>query len=177
MNIKVLIPYVNDKFAQGNMEAEVYWSGFESLIGIILAGLVFISLKWFKEGKTLKAAVSLFSGTGFTIFFAAAIIAPKIERYSQGASIDFLKSKIGEDCYVQVLGYKSYAHLFYTQKQIPRNVNSYNTDWLISGQIDKPVYFVSKIDRPENFENRPTLKELYRKNGFVFIKREVPVVK
>ena len=41
------------------------------------------------------------------------IIIPKVERYTQGAAIDFYKSIEGEDCYVEVLGFKSYAHLFY----------------------------------------------------------------
>ena len=179
MNIKKLIPYVNDKFAQGNMQADVNWTGLESLIGIFLAVFVFISLKWFKEGRSFKAAVALFSGTGLTIFFAAATIAPKIERYSQGAAIDFYKSKIGENCYVQVLGFKSYAHLFYTQKPKPANDNSYNNEWLLNGEIDKPAYFVSKIDRPEEYVSKINLKELYRKNGFVFLKRdktELPIL-
>ncbi len=172
MNIKKLIPYVNDSFAKGNMEAEVNWSGFECLIGFFLAVLVFFSLKWFQKGQILKAAVALFSGTGLTIFFAAYIVAPKIERYSQGAAIDFYKAKVGEDCYVQVLGFKSYAHLFYTQKPKPTNEKSFDVNWLLNGDIDKPAYFISKIDRPEEYENHVNLKEIYRKNGFVFLKRE-----
>ncbi|MBC7387721.1 MAG: glycosyltransferase family 39 protein [Opitutaceae bacterium] len=174
INIKQLIPYVKDRFAQGNMEANVNWTGFECLIGVFLATLVFFSLKWFKEGKSVQAAIALFSGTGLTIFFAAALIAPKIERYSQGAAIDFYKSKVGEDCYVQVLGFKSYAHIFYTQKQKPDNLNSFDNEWLLNGAIDKPAYFVSKIDRPEDYENKANLKELYKKNGFVFLKRDKP---
>jgi hypothetical protein len=174
MHIKKFIPYVADVFAQGNMEADVHWSGFESLIGIGLFVLVFLGLKWFKEGKAQQAAYSLFCGTGLSIFLAAAVIAPKVERYSQGAMIDFFEERVGEDCYVQVLDFKSYAHLFYTQKTKPVNINYYNTDWLLNGEIDKPVYFVSKIDRPEAYEGKPQLKELYRKNGFVFLKREKP---
>lgn len=174
MHIKKFIPYVADVFAQGNMEADVYWSGFESLIGVGLFVLVFLGLKWFQEGKAEQAAYSLFCGTGLTIFFAAAIIAPKVERYSQGAMIDFFEERVGEDCYVQVLDFKSYAHLFYTKKIKPANINYYNTDWLLNGNIDKPVYFVSKIDRPQAYEGKPQLKELYRKNGFVFLKREKP---
>jgi len=175
MNIKKLIPYVKDEFAQGNMEADVHWSGFESLIGIVYFVLVWKALIWFKNGQVAKAAYSLFGGTALTIFFAAAIVVPKVERYSQGASIDFLKERVGEDCYVQVLGFKSYAHLFYTQKPKPVEPKAADLNWLLQGGIDKPVYFVSKVDRIKNFEQYPQLKELYRKNGFVFLKRDVPV--
>jgi len=45
-------------------------------------------------------------------------------------------------------------------------------EWLLTGDIDKPVYFVSKVDREDRFSGYPQLKELYRKNGFVFLKRE-----
>lgn len=175
MNIKKLIPYVKDEFAQGNMEADVHWSGFESLIGIVYFVLVWKALIWFKNGQVAKAAYSLFGGTALTIFFAAAIVVPKVERYSQGASIDFLKERAGEECYVQVLGFKSYAHLFYTQKPKPVEPRAADLNWLLQGDIDKPVYFVSKVDRIKNFEQYTQLKELYRKNGFVFLKREVPV--
>lgn len=176
MNIKKLIPYVKDEFAQGNMEADVHWSGFESLIGIVYFVLVWKALIWFKNGQVAKAAYSLFGGTALTIFFAAAIVVPKVERYSQGASIDFLKERAGEECYVQVLGFKSYAHLFYTQKPKPVEPRAADLNWLLQGDIDKPVYFVCKVDRIKNFTQYTELKELYRKNGFVFLKREVPVV-
>jgi hypothetical protein len=38
------------------------------------------------------------------------------------------------------------------------------------------VYFVTKVDRVQHWENAeyPDIKELYRKNGFVFLKRDVP---
>lgn len=58
-------------------------------------------------------------------------------------------------------------------KEKPTNLNSYDEQWLLWGDIDKPVYFVTKVDREQNYKF-PQLKELYRKNGFVFMKREVP---
>ena len=100
------------------------------------------------------------------------MIVPKVERYSQGAAIDFFEQRQGEDCYVTVLGYWSYAQFFYTQKEKPANENAYSEEWLLSGNIDKPVYFVTKIDRYEGYLKYPGIKELYRKNGFVFLKRE-----
>jgi 4-amino-4-deoxy-L-arabinose transferase-like glycosyltransferase len=172
MNIQKFIPYVNDVFARGNMEAVVNWTGFECLIGIGFVTLVWASLKWYTAGKIYQATWALFGGTAITIFLASAVIVPKVERYSQGAAIDFFKERAGEDCYVQVLGYKSYAHLFYAQKQPPQHPYASNTVWLLIGKLDKPAYFVSKVDRPEEFEPYPQLKELYRKNGFVFLKRE-----
>jgi hypothetical protein len=72
-----------------------------------------------------------------------------------------------------VLGYFSYAQLFYTDKKKPLNENAYNRDWLLTGNIDKPVYFVTKIDKIDQYKQYTELKALYRKNGFIFLKREV----
>jgi 4-amino-4-deoxy-L-arabinose transferase-like glycosyltransferase len=174
VNLQKIAPYVKDKFARANMEADVHWNGWESIVGILLILAIIMGIYHLNRRKYLSAALSFFGGTALVVFLASAIIVPKVEGYSQAAAIEFFEKRQGEDCYVQVLGYKSYAHLFYTKKQKPANLNSYDQDWLLTGAIDKPVYFVTKIDRYEKFQQYTELKELYRKNGFVFLKREVP---
>jgi hypothetical protein len=97
----------------------------------------------------------------------------KVEGYTQRAAIDFYKSMQSTDVYVETLGFKSYAHYFYTLKQKEENSESSNKDWLINGDIDKDVYFVSKNDRAESYLNKyPNLKVIGEKNGFVFITRK-----
>jgi 4-amino-4-deoxy-L-arabinose transferase-like glycosyltransferase len=176
LNVHKLAPYVEDSFARGNMEADVKWSGFEGIIGILMVIALIAGIRYLGKRRYSRAALTLFTGTAIVIFFASAIIVPKVERYSQGANIDFFIARQGEDCYVHTLGFKSYGDLFYTQKEKPTNLNSYDQNWLLTGPIDKPVYFVTKIDRVQHWENGqfPELKELYRKNGFVFLKRDVP---
>jgi hypothetical protein len=74
---------------------------------------------------------------------------------------------------VNALGYWSYAPFFYAQKEKPTNPNSYDEKWLLTGDIDKPAYFITKVDRVDDYtKNNPELKELYRKNGFVFLVRK-----
>lgn len=172
-NIKKLIPFVDDKFARANLEADVHWSGFESLIGVLMLGVIITGTLFLNKRQFQKAAYVFFAGTALVVFLASAIVIPKVERYSQGAAIDFFKERRGEDCYTTPLGYKTYAHLFYTLKPKPVNPNSYDIEWLLHGPIDKPVYFVSKVDREDRFTQFTHLKELYRKNGFVFLKREL----
>lgn len=172
-DLRSWIPKVKDKFAQANLEADVAWSGWESLIGVVMLVMIFTTIIFLARRSFTKAAVSAFAGTALVVFFAAAIIVPKVEKYSQGAAIEFFESIAGEDCYVRPLGYKTYAHLFYTQKSKPANELSYDQNWLLTGDIDKPVYFVTKVDRKDRFKEYGELKELYRKNGFVFLKRDV----
>lgn len=176
LNVHRLAPYVDDTFARGNMEADVHWSGLEGAIGILMVVALVAGIRYLSRRRYSRAALTLFSGTAIVVFFASAIIVPKVERYSQGADIDFFIARQGEDCYVHTLGFKSYGDLFYTLKEKPTNPNSYDQNWLLTGPIDKPVYFVTKVDRVQHWENGqyPDLKELYRKNGFVFMKREVP---
>ncbi len=173
-NLTRIIPFVKDKFVQGNMEAEVHWTGWESLIGVLFLVFIISGIADLQHDHTKKAGWTLFGGTAMIIFLASTILVPKIERYSQGAAMDFFEERQGEDCYVHPLGYKTYGHLFYTRKPKPDNPNSYDQQWLLTGPIDKPVYFISKVDRLERIGTWPELKELYRKNGFVFFKRDVP---
>jgi len=173
MNLKKLAPYVKDRFANAMMQADVHWSGLEGIVGLLMIASIVIGIRSLSKNKFQQAAWVLFSGTAIVIFLASAIIVPKVERYTQGAAIDFFIQKQGEDCYVNTLGYYSYAQLFYVKQEKPVNQNSYDEQWLLTGNIDKPAYFVSKVDRIDNYKQYTELKELYRKNGFIFLKRDV----
>ena len=174
MNLRKFIPYVKDEFTKEAMNADVQWSGLESIAGVLMFIILYKGIKSLRKKKYITSAWTFFGGTAIVIFLASSIIVPKVERYSQGAAIDFFIQRQGEDCYVETLGYKSYADLYYTQKVKPENENSYDLQWLLTGDIDKPVYFASKINRIDEYMQYKDLKELYRKNGFVFLKREIP---
>jgi hypothetical protein len=96
----------------------------------------------------------------------------RIELYSQGAAVRFFESLQGKDVYVITDGYKSYAQLFYTRKPPVTNPNSYNYEWLLTGDIDKDVYFVTKVDRKKELETMEGLQKLGSENGFVFYLRK-----
>ena len=44
-------------------------------------------------------------------------------------------------------------------------------DWMMNGEIDKRVYFVSRIDRQHQLEGHANINKLYNKGGFVFYSR------
>ena len=117
--------------------------------------------------------VALFSSSGLSVLLTLIMYTTRIEAYTQGAAIEFFKNLSGRDAYVETLGYKSYAHLFYTEKKMPENPDSYDKNWLITGDIDKNVYFACKItSRDKILDKYPGLKILYEKNGYVFLIRE-----
>lgn len=174
-NIDVLKPLFNDPFAVANMDAAVTWSGFEALPGVFLLAVMIASFYFIKKKTALKGFATLFLGTAIFIHLVLFTSINKIEHYSQRAAIEFFKSKVEEDCYVDTYGYKSYGHLFYTQKQ-PMAVKFEDKQsqrvWLMSDKVDKPVYIVTKIHRVENFLREfPNFEKIGEKNGFVFFKK------
>ena len=116
----------------------------------------------------------LFIGNMFVTHMASIILVPKIEQYTQGASIAFYKSLQNKKCYVEALNYKSYSQYFYTNKKPGDDPRSSNLDWLLRGDVDRDVYFVGKItDVKNNQKEYPFLREIARENGFVFYIREL----
>lgn len=166
--------WIKDPFAVGNLQADVSWSGFESLIGIFLMVCIIAFLMMIRREKHRQAIVVLFAGTLIFTFLTIVIITPKIEKYSQHAAIEFYQSLQDEDVYIHPLGYKSYAHYFYGRLTPPTTEKAYNQQWLLQGDIDKPAYFVTKVNKKERIlKENPNLSVMYEKNGFVFMKRSL----
>ncbi len=172
LNKDLFLPYIDDVFAQANLQANVSWTGYESLIGFFYLIAIWTVVLGFNKKNPFKGAVILLVSTIVVIQTTLYIVVPKIERYSQGAAIDFFETLKGKDCYVEVLDYKSYAQLFYSQKPAGQRDESRDIEWLLTGPIDKPAYFVTKVDRGERYPNMPELKKIGEKNGFIFYYRE-----
>jgi len=162
-----------DDFARNIVMSDVKWQGYESITGLLLvAGLILFFL-FQKKSKPVQSIVSLFSASLLSILMTILMYTNRIEAYSQGAAIDFFQNVSDKDAYVETLGYKSYAHLFYAEKKMPEHSDSYHKDWLLTGDIDKNVYFSAKITSKNRIlENYPGLKLLYEKNGYMFLMRE-----
>ena len=105
------------------------------------------------------------------------LVAPLIERYTQGAAVDFYVSLQGKEVYVKPLTMKSYAHLFYSRKPyelsaIAKGIPADKWEtWLLDGEIDHPAYFVSKINDSERWRTHQNLRVIGEHGGFVFFER------
>jgi 4-amino-4-deoxy-L-arabinose transferase-like glycosyltransferase len=168
-NPDMIIPLIKDPFAVQNLAADVTWSGFEILIGAAFLGILLASLVTWKKALP-QAAMLLLLGTLLTTQALLIVVVPKIEGYSQRAAIEFYKEQAGQDVYVEVLHYKSYAHLFYFQKPGPSPMSK---EEMLNGNPDKLLWVVTRSDRLKGDEQeRYGLVEHHRKNGFVFLKKE-----
>jgi 4-amino-4-deoxy-L-arabinose transferase-like glycosyltransferase len=162
---------MKDEFARANLNAQVEWTGWEKLPGIILlAGVIIYVIKAHRDIRTALTALFLTALIGINLTIL--LITPKVEPYSQGAAIEFYESKKNEVVLVEPLHFKSYAHLFYT-KRLPQftrtladSIKQFNT------HLEIPVFYVGKIqNKVENEKEMPNLEKLYEKNGFVFYRR------
>ncbi len=186
MNAEMLRPLFNDPFAQANLDAAVRWTGWEVIPGVFLLGVMITALYFFRKGGEKPATaeteipaispawrgfLTLYIGTGMFVMLTLIFFIKRIEGYSQRAAIEFFESRIGQDCYVVPHGYRTYAYLFYSRKPKVTNEKSYDRNWLYTGDIDKDVYVVAKIQSAPEVQAVPGMEEIGRKNGFVFFRR------
>ena len=178
-NIELLKPlFAKDLFALGNLEAEISWSTWDIIPGLFLllitltSVFIFWKIGFAKKYSFRDGIVILFGGGAIFITLSLIFFITKIEGYSQNAVIEFYKSLEGEDVYVKNVGFKSYAPLFYTKKSDGLRKENRSYPWLTEGEIDRDVYFVTKVNNDGGLRKFPDIKEIGRKNGFVFFKRE-----
>lgn len=188
--------WIKDPFAKQCLAAQVHWSGFEFLLGLLfLLGCAFIY-----SGLKNQSFFRILTGSLLNMVFinlAILILVPKIEAYTQRASIDFYRSCSLQPSYIETRGFKSYAYLFYSNRKPEDYANAdqvrfvktqlddmekrgyqrltshalANLIWLENGKIDRPAFVVAKtIDDPVVEENK-NLAKLYSKNGYSFYVR------
>ncbi len=159
--------YIEDDFIAGNLQANVNWSNYEVLYGVLFVSVIAFIVYLFKAEKR-KIGVSLLLVSGvFTIQSIMILYIPRIEKYTQAAPIEFYEEKADENCYITVLEMKSYAHYFYNKMQ--KENLTYSKEELLQKNLDKPAYFVSKnIHKNRILGRYPQLEVMYEKNGFVF---------
>lgn len=177
-NMSQLKPLLKqDAFATENIQAQVQWSGWEFLPGLLLAAAIALSFMYFKRQKNQRAVWILLGGAVIFIQLCLFFLIGRIEAISQRANIDFWQAHAREDCYMVSYRYKTYTHYFYGSMKPQLNKNYTNNDWLLKGNIDKPVYIACKVTGKEALEKElPDAFFLYNKNGFYFYKR-IPQLK
>jgi 4-amino-4-deoxy-L-arabinose transferase-like glycosyltransferase len=175
MHTDLIIPYVDDVFVVGNLQAEVDWVGFEGITGILYGIAVIVAVTLWQRKRTYTAIKVLFGSTAVCLLIYSTTVVPKIEQYTQGAAVRFYESLRGKPVYVNTIGFRSYAQLFYFQKPLPDNPKSYDESWLLSEEVDRDTYFVIKNqDWAEYHKKYPQLQEIKQENGFIFTLHKAP---
>ena len=157
----VFINYVKDDFAKDCLKATVYWTRNDSFWGLGYFVCIIVSIALMQTKNVKWGAYLLIMSSGLFVTTLLTLVIPRVEKYSQSGLIEFLETKKNERCTIETAGFKSYAHYFYAAKPIPLPDDSTNK-----------TYVVTKSSKVENI--RPwygELRELYRKNGWVFFEK------
>lgn len=172
-NIELLTPLLSaDQFATENLQAKINWSGWEFLPGLLLIIVLILFFRFVKKENRQLSVWILLSGTIVFIQLTLIFLIGRIEGYSQRANIEFWKSHAEENCYMTSFDYKTYTHYFYGKVRPQKNRNYINNNWLLNGEIDKPVYISCRVHSKEGLEKElPDALFLYNQNGFYFYKR------
>lgn len=172
-NIEILKPFFkNDPDVLATLEANVNWTGWETIPGLLMIITIMIFLILIKRDKIVYAFRMLFLGNAIVLMLVLVFFFGRIELYTQNAHVEFCKSLAGKEGYVETSGFKSYVHLFYSKRLPPENPKYNNMDWLINGNVDADVYIVSKTNKKEYWQGIQTVEQIGEKNGFLFFKRK-----
>jgi 4-amino-4-deoxy-L-arabinose transferase-like glycosyltransferase len=174
---ELIIPYIKDDFAVACLNTPVKWGGYEFLIGLIYLISIFIAVFMIRGKNKFRGVITLFYATAFCLFFYLKTVVPKIEGFSQAPAINFFKSLVGKDVYATTIGYFSYANYYYFQKMPGGSSESSDKNWLLNGNIDKPVYMVAKSTEKSMFDKRADCQFIKQEGGFLFYLRNPPSTK
>ena len=169
-----IAPWLHDPFAIALLQNPVPWTGTEIGLGIGYLVAVGIALSLIRRQRVTAGISVLFGAGALCLQLFLAVFAPRIEQYTQGGPIEFYKSQAGQRVYVRAL-FKSYADLFYAQKSPADPRESHDLNWLLTGPIDRPAFFVARIQQAPQFDQSPYhLTKLKSESGFVYYRRDVP---
>lgn len=187
---------IQDPFAEDCLRANVPWTGFEVCSGLLFgAGSLYLCVGLIRKRQSWFTAGLILCLLCIQLFIV--LMVPRIEAYTQRASIDFYRDRAGEECYLETRGFKSYAYLFYSRrepsyyknpaqqdfvalqlKELEKqgfnpltNYSLANLIWLEQGEIDRPAYMVVKSTEEEKVETNKKIVKLYSKNGYSFYLR------
>ncbi|MBL7807209.1 MAG: glycosyltransferase family 39 protein [Saprospiraceae bacterium] len=161
--------FQKDPFALANLEADVTWEWWQGIPGIVLLFSSIVGAYLWARRNAWAATQTVLAGgaifTGGTLLFVVC----NIEGYSQRAAIEFYEAKASHDCIIKPVGFKSYAHLFYGNKQDPGPDKTVDDlPGMYYKKPPKPTYFIAKINRINPLQDFSHIHEIGRKNGFVF---------
>lgn len=161
---------IDDVFTSANLEANVQWSYGESIWGVLLL-LIFIVFMVGMRRRSIKS-LYVFMGTQ-TVLITSVVyyFTPKVESYSQGAAISYYESVQGrDDAVIFPVGMKSYAYLFYSQKNPPKpnTVHTSGPRQVIDERADLDVYLVVRnFNEDQVKKDFPEAKKIKEKNGYL----------
>ncbi|MDC3252897.1 glycosyltransferase family 39 protein [Crocinitomicaceae bacterium] len=172
INKEWLLSITTNQYAHDSIAQPIQWSYFEVVSGFMFIIGTIVCFLFLHKQKIATFIVSAALFMTAVLLSVQLMIIPKIEQITQGPAIDFFEKLRGKDCYVECYGFKSYAHYFYFQQPHDQTPEQKTMNWLVNGNIDKPVYLITKSDNNE-VAQWEQFRLLMKKGGFRVYKREL----
>jgi len=167
-----LYSYIKDEFTLACVSLHVPWRLSDCYVGISYLLLMTVAYYSLKKYALLHFAGWSSMATTVCLMLGTILIIPKIEMHTQRPAIEFYKNLVGQPAYVTTVGFKSYAPFFYFQQPRTSTVANKQLTWLLTGELDKPAYFVVKINDRDKLGNYPNMIFLKKEGGFAFFKQD-----
>ena len=158
-----------DSFLNAQMRLDIPWHWWQGIPGIVLIIASITAWSYWRKAEPWKTAQTIFAGGAVFITFSLLTCVGSLERYSQYGMIEFYESKIGENCQIKPIGFKTYAHLFYTRKSPACDLEpAGGFAGPAANDSGRKTYLVAKISNLQEVAEWPGCRELYRNGGYVF---------
>jgi len=157
-------------YAESILTQDVPDGAWKASIGVFLLAGTLLFLYRLRT-SVWNGTIILFTTTLLTTTLASIVLVPKADKYLQKALFDLYEEKANE-VYFKPLGYRTYADLYYGNKQPHSNPKTKDLEWLAFGDVDKPVYFIVRVQNLAIHENWfPSLKATQHLGGYVIMER------
>lgn len=170
-----------DGYIAGALLADVAWTGWEFLPGLLFFLVLAVNLYFLIQKKYRRWLMVQVIAMPLYINAVNILVLPRIADHTQNTAVRFFEEMADEDVYIMVDGYKTYAHYFYGRIQLfahPEIPLDERGAWMARGPIDKPVWLVTKSlrNRAPDFGSVwfPQFELMNREGGFDFFLRKVP---
>ncbi len=164
-NIELIKPmFESDINGYAVLDADVNWTGWEAITGLILIASVILFIVFEKQDKLKHAFYSIFIGVAVFIFVGLIFYIGRIEMYSQNAYVEMAKSLEGKEARVRTTGFKSYVQLFYTKRQASDKAENLSDEYIFSKK-HLEYYWEEKKESYEIIESKNSYLMLKRKKS------------
>ncbi|MBK8967347.1 MAG: hypothetical protein IPM36_11865 [Lewinellaceae bacterium] len=164
--------FEGNSFAEARLAIEMDWHWWQGLPGLALVLATLASWWFWQKKQAWRSAQTVFTGGAIFVAFTLVFVIGNIEKYFQYSTIEFYESKAGENCSIQPVGFKSYAHLFYSQMCPSKGEATMGSDSiLVHTPAGKKIYFVAKLSDLKHLSGLSGCKELFRKDGLIYYEK------
>jgi hypothetical protein len=170
-----IVPFIHDPNFLLQLETAIEWNAWDSLFGILFAGLYFYGMYLLSKKHIQKGVFVLFIACLLCIEVILLHYIPRIEKMVQGSLIEFCQEHKSEDANQCGLYMKSYAIFYYSERKPFENVeDTFKHLHYLYQPIQKDCYFFLRTIDTAKLDNSmgPKMYKLYNKNGFTFYKRD-----